>query len=94
MAITLQEIVFDGRAPQASAIAAKVEEILALPLVVDESEAEIAGTLYDLCAPLAFERFPKCKVRVTAYRSGAVAEHIRRTGIERFPDCQGSARCK
>lgn len=85
MGIVVTEVIFDAPAPTATKIAARVEEIVGLPLVVRDSSPEIKGSLFDLDAQLAFAVYPRSQIEVTAYRAGAVREHLRLTGVDVMP---------
>jgi hypothetical protein len=92
MGIVLQEVTFDGPAPTAAMIAARMTERVGLPVIVRESPAAAAaaaavdrGGLYDLAAWIAFEMYPKAEIELTAYRAGAVKEHLRRCGMDALP---------
>ena len=69
----------------AAAIAARVTELVGLPLIVRDSQPEIRGTLHDLHSHIAFEAHPKAEIELTAYCAGAVKEHLRQTGVDAMP---------
>lgn len=82
MGIVIQEVTFDAPAPAAEVIAARVTELVGLPVIVRESPPELRGALHDLHAQIAFQANPKAEVELTAYRAGAVKEHLRLTGMD------------
>lgn len=85
MGIHVFKVTFDAPAPTAAAIAARVTELVGLPLILRESPPEIRGTLHDLHAQMAIEAYPKSEIELTAYRVGAVKEHLRLTGMDALP---------
>ena len=85
MGIVIQEVTFDAPAPTAARVVAKLTELVGLPLTISESTPEIRGSLFELHAQLAFARFPQVPVELTAYRAGAVQEHLQRTGMNALP---------
>ena len=85
MGVTVEEVVFAYPAPSAGAISTRVAERTGLPVTVAEDSPDDRRDLYDLRADLAFAAHPKSPVQVTAYRPGAVRNHLRRTGMDRSP---------
>jgi hypothetical protein len=75
MGVVVSEVVFDGEAPELSAIADKVTELSGLPLSVADGD----GDLYDLHAHLAFACAPETQLEVHAYPAGAVKEFYHQT---------------
>lgn len=74
MGIVLDEVRFQGRAPDLRRIADKITELSGLPVIVQESGADVVGNLYDLHAGVAFACAPQEKLEVFSYRPGAVKE--------------------
>jgi hypothetical protein len=68
MGKALVEATFPAPAPKAAAIAARVTDLVGLPLIVSESSSEFRGRLYDLHARVAFAAYPKEEVTLSAYR--------------------------
>jgi len=85
MGLVVQQVNFDGRAPSLLQIVQKITQTGGLPLTVEESSPTIRGNLFDLHARLAFARFPKDKIEVTTYRTGAVSEQLKRDGVSDLP---------
>lgn len=75
MGVVVSEIVFDGEAPELSAIADKVAALSGLPLSVAEED----GDLYDLHAHLAFACAPQIQLEMHTYRAGAVKQLYQQT---------------
>lgn len=72
MGVVINEVAFQGRAPQLSDIADKITEVSGLPLSVTESGEDVKGDLYDLHGYLAFACAPEQQLEIHAYRGGAV----------------------
>jgi hypothetical protein len=85
MGIITEEVRFEGQAPDAARIADKVKEIIGLPIILHESGPEMRCDFHSLHAQLAFARFPKQRVELTAYRPGAVQELQKRNGTDTLP---------
>jgi hypothetical protein len=85
MGIILFHVTFDAPAPVATEISARISDLAGLPIVVNDIHAKLGGTLHDLYAQIAFETYPRTQVTVSAYRAGAVKEHLKRTGMGGWP---------
>jgi hypothetical protein len=85
MGIIVEEVTFQGKAPSIAAITEKLTQMLALPVVVNESPPRVTTDMYDLSAHVAFASFPRHQVELTAYRPGAVEAHLQRCGMSDLP---------
>jgi len=74
MGIVVNEVAFEGRAPQLSDIADKITELSGLPLSVTESGADVKGDLFDLHGYLAFACAAEQPLEIYAYRGRAVRD--------------------
>jgi hypothetical protein len=72
MGVVIGEILFEGRAPMAAAIAKAVTDQCGLPVLVAESDATVKASLYDMHARFAFECAPELKLEVFSYLPGEV----------------------
>ena len=82
MGIVFDQVRFDGRAPELSEIASKVTELCGLPLIVEQSDANEKGNLYDQHGHFAFACVSQEQVEIHSYRPGAV-----RAFYDEFTDC-------
>jgi hypothetical protein len=85
MGVVVQEVIFDAPAPTAVAIAARVAELVGLPLITRDAPSGIRGSFRDLHAHIAFEAHPDAEIELTAYSAGAVRQFLRRTGVDTMP---------
>ena len=84
MGIVVQQVTFDDRVPEAARVGDMLTRMIGLPVTVSESDSEVRGTLFELLR-LAFSRFPNDFIELTAYRPGAVKEHLQQVGIAASP---------
>lgn len=75
MGVVYFHATFDGRAPDPSRIVARAAELTGLPIRYEESSPEIKGELYDFDGHAEFCDMPFSRLRIFAYRSGAVKRH-------------------
>jgi hypothetical protein len=78
MALVFSKVVFDGRAPDLSRIAAHVTEISGQPLSVTDL-ADETDEVSDFHGHLAFACAPESWIEVRAYRAGTVKEFYHQT---------------
>jgi len=85
MGLITTEVKFAGPAPPLARIVEKIQEIGGLPLVVEESNSEIRGDLYDLHARVGFECLSKHDIKIYTYREGAVKKFLEQSGMSKMP---------
>ena len=74
MGLVFDQVSFDGRTPNLTQIAETVAELTQLPVVVEESDAELKQDLYDQHGHIAFACAAKELLELFSYRSGAVRQ--------------------
>jgi len=69
--LVMDEMTFEGKAPELHRIAEKVAELSGLTVAVEESAADVKGTLFDLRGRVAFASAPGEWLELFSYRPGA-----------------------
>src|SRR3982750_2025834 len=85
MGLIVEEVTFQGKAPSIAAFTEKLTQMVALPVVVNESSPRVTTDMYDLSVHVAFASFPRHQVELIAYRLGAVEAHLQRCGMAGLP---------
>jgi hypothetical protein len=85
MGLVSTDVKFEGKAPPLSRIVEKIKEIGGLPLVVEESNSEIRGDLYDLHERIGFACLANHDIKIYSYRDGAVKKFLEQSGMSKMP---------
>src|SRR5262245_28205880 len=75
MTLVVQEVLFQGRAPEPARISEAITRLCGLPVALREARLDPEGGLYDLHAKVAFAADEQNSIEIYSYRPGAVREH-------------------